>query len=63
MTNDVKINTIPFNSKLHSSISKAYYGGITEVYSSSIGEGVLYDVKSLYPYVMLTKDMPLRDCY
>lgn len=33
-------------------MSKAYFGGVTEVFKPLIKNGFHYDVNSLYPFVM-----------
>lgn len=41
-------------------IKKSYYGGLCNVHKTYLnGEGFLYDVNSLYPYVMKTCEMPI----
>lgn len=40
----------------------AYMGGIYEVYIPKVQKGNLYDVKSLYPFIMWANKMPIGDC-
>lgn len=43
---------------IHKNIRKSYYGGLVDVYKPAVKNGFLYDVNSLYPFVMLN-DMPV----
>ncbi len=57
--NLVNLRSVPIGSKLHNLIRKAYYGGICEIYTPHIKEGIKYDVNSLYPNIMNTTKFPV----
>jgi DNA polymerase elongation subunit (family B) len=55
--NKIKIPTI--TGKIYDDIKKSYTGGAVDVYKP-YGENIkVYDVKSLYPSVMLNNPMPV----
>lgn len=57
--NNIKIPTI--TGKVYDDIKKSYTGGAVDVYKP-YGENIkVYDVKSLYPSVMLNNPMPIGD--
>ena len=53
-----KIARIDQDSKLYKDIQLAYYGGFSEVFEPHIEKGRMYDVRSLYPYIMKNFRMP-----
>jgi hypothetical protein len=56
---DSKIKIPTITGKIYEDIKKSYTGGAVDVYKP-YGENVkVYDVKSLYPSVMLNKPMPI----
>jgi len=71
-----EISRISNSSILGSCIREAYYGGTAEVYVPTLGldsehkvinsgqpNGFYYDVNSLYPFIMTSKDMPLGSIF
>jgi hypothetical protein len=57
---DIKISDISvINDSVYDDISKAYYGGAVDVYKTYGRNIHRYDVNSLYPYSMLSNDMPV----
>ncbi len=40
-------------------IRQSYRGGVVDVYRPVLNEGYLYDINSLYPYIMSISDMPI----
>ncbi len=46
---------------MDSFIRRSYRGGIAEVYKPIVENGFYYDINSLYPYIMMTSEMPVGD--
>jgi DNA polymerase elongation subunit (family B) len=56
-----KIKIPAITGKIYDDIKKSYTGGAVDVYKP-YGENIkVYDVKSLYPSVMLNNPMPIGD--
>jgi dsRNA-specific ribonuclease len=52
-THYLKDHKIPIiTGSIYNDLKDAYYGGVVDVYKPVIEKGYLYDVNSLYPYVM-----------
>ena len=47
------------NGNIESFVRQSYRGGIVDVYRPVLKNGYLYDVNSLYPYIMSKYEMPL----
>ena len=47
------------DNKLGKASRSAYYGGWSEIYKPEIKKGFIYDINSLYPYIMKEKEFPI----
>jgi len=55
----IKVPIYKLNRDQDAFIRLSYYGGFGEVYKQYLKKGFLYDINSLYPYVMKNNDFPI----